>query len=97
MTHEVYAPRPVSNLGIWSFPGLDLKVYGLSADDRPVTDEMEKAGRHFVLHTVLPAKPALGAVFILVGTALLLQWHHRVESWLLDIMPYWLQDLSVAL
>ena len=43
------------------------------------------------------AKPALGAVFILVGTALLLQWHHRVESWLLDIMPYWLQDLSVAL
>ena len=43
------------------------------------------------------AKPALGAVFILVGTALLLQWHHRVESWLLDIMPYWLQALSVAL
>lgn len=43
------------------------------------------------------AKPALGFAFVLVGTALLLQWHHVVESWLLDIMPYWLQDLSVAL
>ena len=33
----------------------------------------------------------------LVGTAILLRWHHAIEIWLLDILPYWLQDLSVAL
>ncbi len=43
------------------------------------------------------SRPLLGVAFILVGTALLLQWHHVVESWLLDVLPYWLQDLSVAL
>lgn len=43
------------------------------------------------------SRPLLGAVFILVGTAILLRWHHVVEIWLLDVLPYWLQDLSVAL
>ncbi|WP_324609992.1 cytochrome c biogenesis CcdA family protein [Nioella nitratireducens] len=42
------------------------------------------------------SRPLLGAVFILVGTAILLRWHHIVETWLLDVLPYWLQDLSVA-
>jgi len=43
------------------------------------------------------SRPLLGAVFILVGTAILLRWHHVIEIWLLDVLPYWLQDLSVAL
>ena len=42
------------------------------------------------------SRPFLGAIFILVGTALLLRWHYVVEGWLLDVLPYWLQDLSVA-
>jgi cytochrome c biogenesis protein CcdA len=43
------------------------------------------------------SRPVLGAVFLFVGVALLLRWHHIAEAWLLDVMPIWLQDLSVAL
>jgi len=43
------------------------------------------------------AKPILGATFVFIGVAMLLRWHHAVEVWLLDRMPYWLQDLSVIL
>ena len=43
------------------------------------------------------SKPLIGATFIVVGTMLLFQFHHIIEGWLLDIMPIWLQDLSVAL
>jgi cytochrome c biogenesis protein CcdA len=39
----------------------------------------------------------LGGVFIFVGVAILLRWHHAAEIWLLDRLPIWLQDLSVAL
>ncbi len=60
MIHEAYAPRAVSFLGVWSFPGLDLKAYGLSAEDRPVTDVMEKIGRGFVHGDVLSSVNALG-------------------------------------
>ena len=43
------------------------------------------------------SKPILGAVLIAVGAALLFGLHHRIEAWLLDVMPIWLQDLSVSL
>jgi len=43
------------------------------------------------------SRPALGAVFVFVGVAILLRWNHVAEAWLLDVMPVWLQDLSVAL
>ncbi len=43
------------------------------------------------------SRPILGAVFLFVGVAILLRWHHIAEAWLLDRMPVWLQDLSVAL
>lgn len=43
------------------------------------------------------ARPILGAVFILVGTALLLKWHHVIEAWLIGALPAWLIDLSVSL
>lgn len=43
------------------------------------------------------SRPLLGGIFILVGTAILLRWHHVIENWLLDVLPYWVQDLSVAL
>ena len=41
------------------------------------------------------SRPLMGAVFLLVGTMLLLRWHHHAEAWLLDVLPYWLTDLSV--
>lgn len=43
------------------------------------------------------SKPILGVTFIAVGLMLFLQFHHVVEAWALDVMPIWLQDLSVAL
>ena len=41
------------------------------------------------------SRPLMGAVFLIVGTMLLLGWHHYAEAWLLDALPYWLTDLSV--
>ena len=41
------------------------------------------------------SKPIMGIVFIAVGTALLMNVHHIIESWAVSILPYWFQDLSV--
>lgn len=41
------------------------------------------------------AKPIMGVALILVGVAILLQWNKAIDIWLLDVMPVWLQDLSV--
>ncbi|AXI47203.1 cytochrome C biogenesis protein CcdA [Sulfitobacter sp. SK012] len=43
------------------------------------------------------SKPILGATFIAVGLMLYFQFHHVIEAWALDVMPIWLQDLSVVL
>jgi len=43
------------------------------------------------------SKPIIGATFVAVGLMLFFQVHHVIEGWLLDIMPIWLQDLSVIL
>lgn len=42
------------------------------------------------------AKPVMGVALLLVGIALLMQWNHTIDAWMLDIMPTWLQDLSVS-
>jgi cytochrome c-type biogenesis protein len=41
------------------------------------------------------AKPIMGITFLLVGLIIFFKWHQVIEGWLLDRMPYWLQDLSV--
>ena len=41
------------------------------------------------------SKPIIGATFIAVGLMLFFKIHHMIEAWLLSVMPYWLQDLSV--
>ena len=43
------------------------------------------------------SKPILGVTFIAVGLMLFLNLHHYIEAWALDVIPIWLQDLSVAL
>ncbi len=45
----------------------------------------------------ITARPLLGLTFILVGTGLLLNWHHYIEGWLVGALPAWLIDLSVSL
>lgn len=43
------------------------------------------------------SKPILGGTFVAVGLMLYFNFHHYIEAWALDVMPIWLQDLSVAL
>ncbi|MBL4811617.1 MAG: cytochrome c biogenesis protein CcdA [Rhodobacteraceae bacterium] len=41
------------------------------------------------------AKPLMGIIFILVGIALFFDLQRYAEGWLIGVLPYWLQDLSV--
>lgn len=43
------------------------------------------------------SKPIIGFTFIAIGLMLFFGLHHYIEGWALDVMPIWLQDLSVAL
>lgn len=43
------------------------------------------------------SKTILGVTFIAIGLMLFFKVHHALEAWALDVMPIWLQDLSVAL
>lgn len=43
------------------------------------------------------SKPIMGVVFVAVGLMLAFKFHHVIEAWALDTLPYWLTDLSVAL
>ena len=42
------------------------------------------------------AKPLMGAALLVVGVAVLFHVDRMVEGWVLDLMPVWLQDLSVS-
>lgn len=43
------------------------------------------------------ARPIMGAVFVAVGAAILMKFHHVIEIWALDTLPAWIIDLSVSL
>lgn len=42
------------------------------------------------------AKPIMGITFVLVGLMILFRVHHMIEAWLVGVLPYWFQDLSIA-
>ena len=42
------------------------------------------------------AKLIMGVALILVGVGVLTHFDRVIEGWLLDLMPVWLQDLSIA-
>ena len=49
------------------------------------------------LKALMPwAKPLMGAMLLVVGLGIFFHIEREIEGWLLDIMPIWLQDLSVA-
>ncbi len=55
-------------------------------------------GRQAVMRRIAgAARPILGGVFVFVGIAILLKWHHLAEIWALENLPPWLLDLSVSL
>jgi cytochrome c-type biogenesis protein len=41
------------------------------------------------------ARPAMGIILIVTGLALFFELHRSAEIWLIETMPYWIQDLSV--
>jgi len=43
------------------------------------------------------SRPIMGAVFIAVGLMIYFRFHHVIESWMLDNLPYWLTDFSVSI
>lgn len=43
------------------------------------------------------SKPILGVTFVVVGLMLFLKFHYVIEAWALEVLPIWLQDLSVSI
>ena len=73
--------------------GISTIILALGYGARSALQKRQAAMRRFAA----AARPLLGAIFVAVGLMLFFKWHYFIESWLLDIMPIWLQDLSVAL
>ncbi|MFW2545097.1 cytochrome c biogenesis CcdA family protein [Primorskyibacter sp. 2E107] len=73
--------------------GVSTLILGLAYGTRGAIGKHNAILRRLAVRT----RPILGAAFILVGTALLLNWHHYIEGWLVSALPAWLIDLSVSL
>lgn len=73
--------------------GVSTIILALGYGARSALQKRQAAMRRFAA----AARPMLGAIFIAVGLMLFFKWHYVIESYLLDIMPIWLQDLSVKL
>lgn len=61
------------------------------------TREAVRGRRDRLIAVARWSKPLMGLVFVLLGAALFGGLHHFAEAALLDLMPAWLQDLSVSL
>lgn len=42
------------------------------------------------------AKPIMGITFLLVGVMIFFKFHHAIEGWLVMVLPFWFQDLSIS-
>ena len=73
--------------------GVSTLIIGLGLGAREAIQKRAQALRGLASRS----KPIIGATFLIVGAMLFFNVHHVIEAWLLDIMPVWLQDLSVAL
>jgi len=57
--------------------------------------EMLTTRRNRLMQVMPWAQPIMGVTLLLVGLMLFFHWNRAIDNWLLDIMPVWLQDLSV--
>ena len=73
--------------------GVSSVVLALAYGARAVLKRRQALMRRIALR----AKPVMGGVFLAVGLMLLFNLHHVIQAWLIRVLPYWLQDLSVAL
>lgn len=85
---------------IWSFLIMTSFAAGVSAIILALGYGTRKAimGRQAQLRKFAGSvRPFMGAVFVVVGLMILFELNKYIEIWLLDVLPFWLQDLSVAL
>ena len=73
--------------------GVSTVMLALGYGTRAVLQRRQALMRRIALR----AKPILGGVFLAVGLMLFFNLHHVAEAALLNVLPIWLQDLSVAL
>ena len=59
------------------------------------TREAIKQRQHQLKWLAERAKPIMGITFILIGLMIYFKIHHVIEGWLIDVLPIWIQDLSV--
>jgi len=59
------------------------------------TREIISSRRDLMRNLADKSRPLMGIVFLLVGVMLLTKTHHRIEAYLVDVLPHWLIDLSV--
>jgi cytochrome c-type biogenesis protein len=43
------------------------------------------------------SKPLMGIIFLVVGLMIFFGLNYRIEGWVLNLMPIWLQDFSVSI
>lgn len=58
--HEVYAPRIVTELGIWTEGTLRMKVYGLISDGQTITEDMRTTAQRVWAEDLPPQVAAMG-------------------------------------
>ncbi len=57
---ELYQPRDYTNLGVWSTGALQFKVYGLVAEAKNVSAEMQSMAKEFIEAQVLERVTSMG-------------------------------------
>ncbi len=57
---EIYHERPVSELGVWEYGDLHLKVYGLLATGKTVSETDLSTARNFIAEEVLSRVDQMG-------------------------------------
>lgn len=90
----LFGVRQITSFFTMLFFGLGVSVVLLSLSYG--TRELLTKRKDRLMKWMPWAKPIMGVVMIIVGIGLLLGWNHTIDQWLLDIMPVWLQDLSVS-
>jgi cytochrome c-type biogenesis protein len=58
--------------------------------------EILNARRDRLMRWMPWAKPVMGVTLLVVGAGILFHFDRLIEGWVLDLMPAWLQDLSVS-
>ncbi|MEL6236047.1 MAG: cytochrome c biogenesis CcdA family protein [Pseudomonadota bacterium] len=73
--------------------GVSTLILGLGLGAREVIRSRARSLRGLAERS----KPLLGGLFVAVGLMILFGIHKMIDAWAIRTLPYWLQDLSIAL